>query len=186
MTDLKLSRPKGKAAARLRPLGLACTLALLMAAPIEAGAARGPGEISDVADQVVDAVVNISATTTEQVRSFRTPGDLQNTPFDDLFDDFFNRKRQGQGGDAPAQPPRMRKSNSLGSGFVVDPSGSMVTNNHVWATQRDRGDLHRRLESQGRDGRQDAKIDSPLRVEPNKPLKAVKSGDSKRCASANG
>ena len=84
MTDLKLSRPKGKAAARLRPLGLACSLALLMAAPIEASAARGPGEISDVADQVVDAVVNISATTTEQVRSFRTPGDSQNTPFDDL------------------------------------------------------------------------------------------------------
>jgi serine protease Do len=182
MTDLKLSRPKGKAAARLRPLGLACTLALLMAAPIEAGAARGPGEISDVADQVVDAVVNISATTTEQVRSFRTPGDSQNTPFDDLFDDFFNRKRQGQGGDAPAQPPRMRKSNSLGSGFVVDPAGVVITNNHVVGDATD-------IEVIFTDGSKlkaevvgkDAKIDlAVLRVKPDKPLKAVKFGDSEK------
>jgi len=130
MMDLDLRRQRRSSAAGLIPVGLSLALALVMAAPAPVNAARGPGEISDVADQVVDAVVNISATTTEQVRGLKAPGDSQNTPFDDLFDDFFNRKRQGQG-DVPPQPPRMRKSNSLGSGFVIDPSGVVVTNNHV-------------------------------------------------------
>ncbi|MBV8767392.1 MAG: serine protease, partial [Hyphomicrobiales bacterium] len=118
MINLFFPRPQRASALALTSVGLALALVLATASPTPVQAARGPGEIADVADQVVDAVVNISATTTEQVRSFRTPGDSQNTPFDDLFDDFFNRKRQGQG-DAPPQP-RMRKSNSLGSGFVID------------------------------------------------------------------
>jgi serine protease Do len=152
-----------------------------MGAPAPVSAARGPGEISDVADQVVDAVVNISATTTEQVRGLKAPGDSQNTPFDDLFDDFFNRKRQGQG-DVPPQPPRMRKSNSLGSGFVIDPSGVVVTNNHVVGEASD-------IEVIFTDGSKlkaevvgkDAKIDlAVLRVKPDKPLKAVKFGDSEK------
>ena len=180
MMDLDLPRQKRSSAAILTPVGLSLALALVMATPAPVSAARGPGEISDVADQVVDAVVNISATTTEQVRSLKAPGDSQNTPFDDLFDDFFNRKRQGQG-DAPPQP-RMRKSNSLGSGFVIDPSGVVVTNNHVVGEATD-------IEVIFTDGSKlkaevvgkDAKIDlAVLRVKPDKPLKAVKFGDSEK------
>ena len=181
MMDLDLPRQKRSSAAVLTPVGLSLALALVMGAPAPVSAARGPGEISDVADQVVDAVVNISATTTEQVRSLKAPGDSQNTPFDDLFDDFFNRKRQGQG-DVPPQPPRMRKSNSLGSGFVIDPSGVVVTNNHVVGEASD-------IEVIFTDGSKlkaevvgkDAKIDlAVLRVKPDKPLKAVKFGDSEK------
>ncbi|MCB1126789.1 MAG: hypothetical protein KDM81_09855, partial [Verrucomicrobiae bacterium] len=43
------------------------------------------------------------------------------TPFDDLFEEFF--KRRGQQG---AEPPRQRRSNSLGSGFVIDSSGIVI------------------------------------------------------------
>jgi serine protease Do len=181
MMDLDLPRRKRSSAAVLTPVGLSLALALVMGAPAPVSAARGPGEISDVADQVVDAVVNISATTTEQVRGLKAPGDSQNTPFDDLFDDFFNRKRQGQG-DVPPQPPRMRKSNSLGSGFVIDPSGVVVTNNHVVGEASD-------IEVIFTDGSKlkaevvgkDAKIDlAVLRVKPDKPLKAVKFGDSEK------
>jgi serine protease Do len=181
MMDLDLPRKKRSSAAVLTPVGISLALALVMGAPAPVSAARGPGEISDVADQVVDAVVNISATTTEQVRSLKAPGDSQNTPFDDLFDDFFNRKRQGQG-DVPPQPPRMRKSNSLGSGFVIDPSGVVVTNNHVVGEATD-------IEVIFTDGSKlkaevvgkDAKIDlAVLRVKPDKPLKAVKFGDSEK------
>jgi len=181
MMDLDLPRRKRSSAAVLTPVGLSLALALVLGAPAPVSAARGPGEISDVADQVVDAVVNISATTTEQVRGLKAPGDSQNTPFDDLFDDFFNRKRQGQG-DVPPQPPRMRKSNSLGSGFVIDPSGVVVTNNHVVGEASD-------IEVIFTDGSKlkaevvgkDAKIDlAVLRVKPDKPLKAVKFGDSEK------
>jgi serine protease Do len=177
--DLVQSQLKPLGGTRRRGSGLALALALLMAAPVQANAARGPAEISDVAEQVVDAVVNISATTTEQVRSVR-PGDQQGTPFDDLFDDFFSRRR-GQGGDTQQQP-RLRKSNSLGSGFVVDPSGIVVTNNHVVGDATD-------IEVIFTDGSKlkaqvvgkDAKIDlAVLRVKSDKPLKAVKFGDSEK------
>ncbi len=180
MMDLCLPRQKRPRAAWASPVGLSLALALVMAAPAPVSAARGPGEISDVADQVVDAVVNISATTTEQVRSFKAPGDSQNTPFDDLFDDFFNRKRQGQG-DVPT-PPRMRKSNSLGSGFVIDPSGVVVTNNHVVGEATDIEVIFTdgsklKAEVVGKDPKIDLAV---LRVKTDKPLKSVKFGDSEK------
>ena len=180
MIDLFFQRQNRKSPALLTPIGLSLALALAVTAPAPASAARGPGEISDVADQGVDAVVNISATTTEQVRSFKAPGDSQNTPFDDLFDDFFNRKRQGQG-DVPPQP-RMRKSNSLGSGFVIDPSGVVVTNNHVVGEATDIEVIFTdgsklKAEVVGKDPKIDLAV---LRVKPDKPLKAVKFGDSEK------
>src|SRR5271169_5959712 len=110
MRNLMNSRFKSVAP---RAATVAIAIALVVGPPIGVNAARGPGEITEVADEVIGAVVNISATTTEQVRNFRAPGDSQNTPFDDFFDDFFNRRHGGQGGDTP-QPPKMRKSNSLG------------------------------------------------------------------------
>ena len=125
--------------------------------------------------------MNISATTTEQVRSFRPPGDQQGTPFDDLFDDFFSRRRGGRQGETPQQP-RMRKSNSLGSGFVIDPSGIVITNNHVVGEATD-------IEVIFTDGSKlkaevvgkDAKVDlAVLRVKADKPLKAVKFGNSEK------
>src|SRR4029079_1480339 len=80
-------------------------------------------------------VVNISASTTVEARSRTLPQLPPGTPFEDLFEEFFNRRGQGgqggQGGSGENSPSRPRSSNSLGSGFVIDSSGIVVTNNHV-------------------------------------------------------
>ena len=53
------------------------------------------------------------------------PPDLpKGTPFDDMFEQFF--KNHGMN-----QAPKPHKSSSLGSGFVIDASGIVITNNHV-------------------------------------------------------
>ena len=126
---------------RLRPLlAAACLGVSLGAATILASVvpalARGPDGIADVAEKVIDAVVNIS--TTQTVEAKGGPGEGRGgampqlppgSPFEEFFDDFFKNRRGGsRGGDM--QP---HKTNSLGSGFIVDTSGIVVTNNHVIA-----------------------------------------------------
>src|SRR5690606_3885867 len=101
------------------------------------------------------------------------------SPFEDFFDDFFkNRKGQGQGGEKPGA----RKVNSLGSGFIIDASGLVVTNNHVIADAdevtvilNDGSKL--RAEILGRDKKTDIAL---LKVKSDKPLVAVKFGDSEK------
>lgn len=105
--------------------------------------ARGPDGIADVAEKVIDAVVNISTSQTVDARnsggdndsdsgnskgnSKRTPNALPpDSPFNEFFDEFFKNRR----GEKNAQP---RKVNSLGSGFIIDTAGIVVTNNHVIA-----------------------------------------------------
>jgi serine protease Do len=70
--------------------------------------------------------------------------------------------------------------NSLGSGFVVDPEGIVITNNHVISDADEisvvfSGGDKLRAEIIGRDQKTDIAV---LRVKPSKPLKAVKFGDS--------
>ncbi len=87
-------------------------------------AAKGPDSLADLAAQVSDAVVNISATQTIEAKRGKggeaMPGMPPGAPFDDLFEEFFKRRQQGQGG---PEFPRQRKSSSLGSGFVIDRVG---------------------------------------------------------------
>lgn len=149
----------------------------------QAAQARAPESFADLAEAVSDAVVNISAT--QKVDERRPQGFPQlgpgGTPFDDLFEEFFKRRGQrgapqGQGDEAP----RSRKSNSLGSGFVIDSAGIVVTNNHVVADASEVTVIFNdgqklKAEVLGRDAKVDVAV---LRVKPEKPLKAVTFGDS--------
>ena len=138
------------------------------------------------------AVVNISASTTVEARGRTLPQLPPGTPFEDLFEEFFNRRGQGgpggpggQGGDSP----RQRRSNSLGSGFVIDPSGIVVTNSHVIGDANDISVIFSdgtRLKAEivGKDSKIDLAV---LRVKPDKPLKAREaSAIPTRCARATG
>ena len=89
--------------------------------------APSAAELSDsfasVASTVEPAVVNINTESTVKIsghRQFQSPGD---TPFGDYFDRFFHRGPDGGPGDFRQQ--------SLGSGFVLDPAGYVMTNYHV-------------------------------------------------------
>jgi len=91
---------------------------------------QGQTSLADLVDKVMPAVVNIAAVTTNDQKGRNLPQLPQlgpDTPFGDLFEEFFNRRNQ-QG---ERQAPQQRRSQSAGSGFVVDPSGIVVTNNHV-------------------------------------------------------
>lgn len=144
--------------------------------------ARGPDSLADLADAVSDAVVNISATQMmDEKHAGNAPQLEPGTPFDDLFEEFFRRHQQG-GNERPDQKPRERKSNSLGSGFVVDPSGIVITNNHVIADANEVTVIFtdgQKLKAEviGKDEKVDVAV---LRVKPDKPLKAVKFGDSEK------
>ncbi|MBV8848520.1 MAG: Do family serine endopeptidase [Methylobacteriaceae bacterium] len=142
--------------------------------------ARGPESLADLADQVSGAVVNISATQmVEDKRASNAPQLQPGTPFDDLFEEFFKRRQQqGGGDDSPRQ--QQRRSNSLGSGFVIDSSGIVITNNHVIADANEVTVIFTdgqklKAEIVGKDTKVDVAV---LRVKPDKPLKAVKFGDS--------
>jgi serine protease Do len=154
---------------------------LAVALVIPPALAKGPDSLADLSAQVSDAVVNISATQTIDVKRGKgaenAPGLPPGAPFDDLLEEFF-RRRQGQNG-AP-DLPRPRKSSSLGSGFVIDASGIVITNNHVIAEATDIQVIFtdgQRLKAEiiGKDQKVDVAV---LRVKPEKPLKAVKFGDS--------
>jgi len=140
--------------------------------------ARGPESLSGLAEQVMDAVVNISASTNvpaEQQRATPMPQLPPGTPFQEFFDEFMNPKGEN-GGKMPPQ----HKSSSLGSGFVIDASGIVVTNNHVISDADEIMVIFndgRKLKAEiiGKDPKVDLAV---LRVKPDKPLIAVKFGDS--------
>src|SRR6202048_1416681 len=177
---------------RLRPLLAAICLgatSVLMAAP---ASARGPDGIADVAEKVIDAVVNISTSQTVEAKGGGGEGRgampqlPPGSPFEEFFDDFFKNRRGGgglggnsKGGDkgGDLQP---RKTNSLGSGFIVDTSGIVVTNNHVIADADEINVIMKnctkiKAELVGVDKKTDLAV---LKFKPVKPLVAVKFGDS--------
>ena len=181
-------RPAFKAVALA---GALAALAPGLLAPASAPAfaqGRAPESFADLAANVSDAVVNISATQAPPERRAgpgpggqgapNMPNIPRGTPFDDLFEEFFKRRQQGP--DADRGGPQQRRSNSLGSGFVIDAAGVVVTNNHVIADANEITVIFndgQRLKAEvvGRDSKVDIAV---LRVKPEKPLKAVKFGDS--------
>jgi serine protease Do len=179
---------------RLRPLLTAVCLGTAVAAFSAPAFARGPDGIADVAEKVIDAVVNISTTQTVEAKGGdKNGGDKSDnprgampqlppgSPFEEFFDDFFKNRRGGPGGDKNGgmQP---RKTNSLGSGFIIDTSGIVVTNNHVIADADEINVIMNdgtkiKAELVGVDKKTDLAV---LKFTPVKPLIAVKFGDSEK------
>ncbi|PZQ16119.1 MAG: serine protease [Ancylobacter novellus] len=166
------ARPLARAAA----LAIAAALAL---APLSPAAARpAPESFADLAESLIDSVVNISTSQNAPAASEKAvPGPKvpEGSPFEDFFDEFFNKRGDGQ-------KRQSRKQTSLGSGFVIDPSGIVVTNNHVIEgadeiTVNFNDGSKLTAELVGKDTKTDMAV---LRVKPPKPLKAVKFGDAEK------
>jgi serine protease Do len=178
----RLTRPVGRAS-----FAIFTAAAIAWSVLTSPAAARGPDGIADVAEQVIDAVVNVSTKQSVDLRNGVMPQLPPGSPFEEFFEEFFKNRRgpngqpgkPGQDGDN-SQPPTPRRVNSLGSGFIIDPAGLVVTNNHVIAEAdevnvilNDGSTL--KAEVIGRDQKTDLAL---LKVKPTKPLKAVKFGDS--------
>src|ERR1700694_3740391 len=177
---------------RLRPLMAAICLgaASVLASPVLSvpALARGPDGIADVAEKVIDAVVNISTSQTVEAKGGpgggegrgATPQLPPGSPFDEFFDDFFKNRRGGPGSPRGGGDMQPRKTNSLGSGFIVDTAGIVVTNNHVIADADEINVIMNdgtkiKAELVGVDKKTDLAV---LKFKPAKPLIAVKFGDS--------
>ncbi|WP_275791122.1 Do family serine endopeptidase [Pararhizobium gei] len=137
---------------------------------------QGPDSVADLAAGLLDAVVNIS--TSQNVKNddqAPAPQVPEGSPFQDFFDEFF-KGQTGEGGGRP------RTVDSLGSGFVIDPTGFIVTNNHVIEGADDievnfANGSKLKAKLIGTDTKTDLAL---LKVEPKRPLTAVPFGDSRQ------
>ncbi|MFO1070350.1 MAG: Do family serine endopeptidase [Geminicoccaceae bacterium] len=119
-----------------RPLSLLArsvwVAAALLAAVLAGGPARAQSEpvplasFGTLVDKVSAAVVNIATSKQQAREDMPVPQFPPGSPFEEFFKEFFDRER-GQ------QPQPQQRGFSLGSGFVIDPEGYVVTNNHVIA-----------------------------------------------------
>jgi len=174
----------------------AAPVAMLPAIALTARPAQAyapPQSFADLAQALLPAVVNISSSSTTHAAADsggggggngETPAFPPGSPFEQFFHDFMDRNRRGGGGGATphgdATPAPERRMQSLGSGFVIDASGIIVTNNHVidgadeiTVVLQDNTSMKAKLI--GRDERADLAV---LQVKPDKPLVAVPFGDS--------
>ena len=127
-----------------------------------------PSSFADLAERLMPSVVNISTTQTVVTRSnpfpnFQFP---PGSPFEDMFKDFGT--------------PQERKSSALGSGFIIDEKGIVVTNNHVIEGAEDivvqvNGDKEFKAKVIGADPLSDIAV---LQIETKEKFIPVKFGDS--------
>ena len=166
------STPFGHDRRRLFHLVQVCGM-LLGALPALAQT-RGPQSVAPVAEQLIEAVVNIS--TSQAVKGpqgLPLPSVPKGSPYHEYFDEFFDNRNGRSGSD--------RMVSSLGSGFIVDgKEGIIVTNNHVIdGAEEIQINLHDgsklKAELLGKDVKTDIAL---LKVTPKTPLKEVKFGSS--------
>jgi len=170
-------RFSGRFSGRLLGLAAAAVLALGLGVGGAAQARPPEGDFADLAERLLPAVVNIS--TTQTVKGGQLPEGMPQfppgSPFEEFFKDFFERQQREGGGKGPP-----RQISSLGSGFIVDARGYVVTNNHVIAdADQVRVILHDNTELEAKIIGRDPEVDiAVLKVVPKTPLTAVQWGDS--------
>jgi len=164
--------PGGRAGAWLAPIAAAIAVAWSAGAV----AKPAPDGFADLVDRLIPAVVNISTTQTvkgQQPPGVEMPQFPPGSPFEEFFKEFFDRQQREQ---------RSRKVTSLGSGFIVDSAGYIVTNNHVISDADEitvilQDDQNTNLKAKvvGRDSKTDLAL---LKVEAGHSLPFVKWGES--------
>ncbi len=169
-TNLDLA-PRRRQHGPLRLMGAALIGLAIALGPVAEAEARGaPESFADLAEQISPAVVNITTSAVVETATQDGPRLPEGSPFQDFFDQF----NGGRGDNEP------RRSEALGSGFVISEDGYIVTNNHVieGADQIEieffSGD---RLPAKlvGTDPKTDIAL---LKVQGDKPLPHVNFGDS--------
>ena len=91
---------------------------LLINVSFSSNSANTPASFADLAEKLMPSVVNISTTQTVVTKSNPFPFQFPpGSPFEDMFEDFGT--------------PQKRKASALGSGFIIDAKGIVITNNHV-------------------------------------------------------
>ena len=130
-------------------------------------AANMPASFADLAEKLMPSVVNISTTTTITSRSNPFPFEFPpGSPFEDMFKDYGT--------------PQKRQTSALGSGFIIDEKGVVITNNHVIQGAEDvfvrvNGEKNLRAKVIGADPGMDLAV---LQIESDQKFTPVKFGDS--------
>ncbi len=126
-----------------------------------------PDSFADLAEKLMPSVVNISSTQTIKTTSNPFPFQFPpGSPFEDMFKEF--------------NQPTERKATALGSGFIIDKKGIVVTNNHVIQGAEDiivsvNGSTEYKAKVIGKDPYMDLAI---LEIESNEKFQPVSFGDS--------
>jgi len=144
------------------------TLILTFSFSFQSNSQSVPASFADLAERLMPSVVNISTTQTVVTKSNPFPG-LEfppGSPFGDMFKEFGT--------------PQERKSAALGSGFIIDEKGIIVTNNHVIQDAEDiivrvNGDQEFKAKVLGADPLMDIAV---LQLETDEKFKPVAFGDS--------
>ena len=134
-----------------------------------------PSSFADLVEILSPAVVSIASTTIVNNTNpeNQMPRFPEGSPFDEFFKDYFENERRNS--------PSQRPMTGLGSGFIIDQSGIIVTNNHVIEGADEitviMADQHEfKAELLGRDPKADLAV---LKIDPGSTeLTAVKWGDS--------
>src|SRR5580700_6625931 len=151
----------------------------MVVAPSRAQPPEGPfaDVFAQLAGRLVGVVVNISTqmATPPGKTAQDVPQASPGSSLDEFFRDFFGEKGAPGGSGAP-------RSASLGSGFIIDPAGLIVTNNHVIANAEQitvtlADDTALQAQVIGRDAVTDLAL---LKVDAKTPLPAASWGDSNK------